>query len=174
MITRVEIPVSSYDAAVSNMTTTFSYPLPDNGCSNVISAYLQGKRLTPKHIHYNGDKTIVEFMDGEKVIVTKEKGSPNSHYLAFCAAVVKRLFGSTSNAIDTFHAADDETQFAMKQAEKAKAKEDKRRQHQERIEQERKLREVRIAQLANELYLKKKAEELATERYENELQDPNF
>lgn len=130
--------------------------------------------VTPKHIHYSGDKTIVEFFDGEKVIVSKESGTSDNHYLAFCAALAKKIFGTTSKVIEAFNAADDVHQYELKQKAKQVAAEEKQRKHRDMVEKERRLRDVRIAQLADELYLKKKAEELANQRIENEMTDPNF
>ena len=47
---------------------------------------------TPKRVIHNGCKTIV----------TREEGVADNPYLAFCAAVTKRVFGSTDKAIKAY------------------------------------------------------------------------
>lgn len=47
---------------------------------------------------YSGPKTIVLWGDGTKTIVSCGEGDTYDHYSGFCAAVVKKLFGSTTHA----------------------------------------------------------------------------
>lgn len=51
-----------------------------------------------KKVIFSGDKTIVLWGDGTKTIVTCGEGDHFDPYSGFCAAVTKRMFGSTSNA----------------------------------------------------------------------------
>lgn len=46
----------------------------------------------------NGPKTIVLWADGTKTIVSCGEGDTYDYYSGFCAAVVKKLFGSTTHA----------------------------------------------------------------------------
>ena len=47
---------------------------------------------------YSGPKTIILWTDGTKTIVSCGEGESYDHYTGFCAAVTKKLFGSTSHA----------------------------------------------------------------------------
>lgn len=47
---------------------------------------------------YNGNKTIIIWTDGDKTIVSCGESECFDHYAGFCAAVVKKVFGSTSAA----------------------------------------------------------------------------
>lgn len=51
-----------------------------------------------KRVIYNGPKTIILWADGTKTIVSCGEDESYDHYTGFCAAVVKKLFGSTSHA----------------------------------------------------------------------------
>lgn len=54
--------------------------------------------LGVKQVIFSGPKTIVFWMDGTKTIVSCGEGDSNDPYAGFCAAVTKRVFGSTSQA----------------------------------------------------------------------------
>lgn len=47
---------------------------------------------------FNGGKTIILWSDGTKTIATCGEGDSFDPYTGFCAAVVKRVFGSTGTA----------------------------------------------------------------------------
>lgn len=51
-----------------------------------------------KRVIFNGNKTIVLWSDGTKTIVTCGEGDSFDEYAGFCAAVTKKVFGSTSAA----------------------------------------------------------------------------
>lgn len=51
-----------------------------------------------KQVIFSGPKTIVLWLDGTKTIVSCGEGDDNDPYAGFCAAVTKRVFGSTSQA----------------------------------------------------------------------------
>ena len=51
-----------------------------------------------KKVIFNGDKTIILWSDGTKTIVTCGESDNFDSYAGFCAAVVKRVFGSTGTA----------------------------------------------------------------------------
>lgn len=51
-----------------------------------------------KRVIFNGDKTIVLWTDGTKTIATCGEGDLFDEYAGFCAAVTKKVFGSTSAA----------------------------------------------------------------------------
>lgn len=52
-----------------------------------------------KNVIFNGGKTIVLWADGTKTIVTCGEGDVFDPYAGFCAAVTKRMFGTTRNAM---------------------------------------------------------------------------
>lgn len=54
--------------------------------------------LKPRRIIYSGPKTIVFWPDGTKTIVSLMEGQEHDEYGAFCAAVVKKMFGATHKA----------------------------------------------------------------------------
>lgn len=54
--------------------------------------------LGVKQVIFSGPKTIVFWLDGTKTIVSCGEGDNNDPYAGFCAAVTKRVFGSTSQA----------------------------------------------------------------------------
>ena len=47
---------------------------------------------------YSGGKTIIIWGDGDKTIVSCGEGEDFDHYTGFCAAIVKKVFGSTTAA----------------------------------------------------------------------------
>lgn len=51
--------------------------------------------LGVKQVIFSGPKTIVFWLDGTKTIVSCGEGDHNDPYAGFCAAVTKRVFGST-------------------------------------------------------------------------------
>ena len=51
-----------------------------------------------KRIVYNNPATIVFWQDGTKTVVKCMDGEPFDKYAGFCAALVKKAFGSTSKA----------------------------------------------------------------------------
>ena len=54
--------------------------------------------LKPTKIIYSGPKTVVFWPDGTKTIVSLGKGQEYDEYTAYCAAVVKKMFGATHKA----------------------------------------------------------------------------
>ena len=54
--------------------------------------------LKPKKIIYSGPKTIVFWPDGTKTMVSLMEGQEHDDYTAYCAAVVKKMFGATHKA----------------------------------------------------------------------------
>ena len=51
-----------------------------------------------KKVIFSGPKTIVLWADGTKTIVSCGAGDTYDYYAGFCAAVAKKLFGSTTHA----------------------------------------------------------------------------
>lgn len=54
--------------------------------------------LKPTRIIYSGPKTIVFWPDGTKTMVSLMEGQEHDDYTAYCAAVVKKMFGATHKA----------------------------------------------------------------------------
>lgn len=56
--------------------------------------------MPPVHkIYFNKKHTTIEWIDGEKTTVGCAEGQQFDEYAGFCAAVLKRLFGSTREAV---------------------------------------------------------------------------
>lgn len=55
-----------------------------------------GETLNVKKVIFNGPKTIVIWADGSKTIASCGEGDEFDPYAGFCAAVTKKVFGSTS------------------------------------------------------------------------------
>ena len=51
-----------------------------------------------KKVIYSGPKTIILWADNTKTIVSCGEADSYDYYSGFCAAVVKKLFGSTTHA----------------------------------------------------------------------------
>ena len=51
-----------------------------------------------KKVIYSGPKTIILWADNTKTIVSCGEADAYDYYSGFCAAVVKKLFGSTTHA----------------------------------------------------------------------------
>ena len=56
-----------------------------------------------KKVIFSGDKTIILWDDKTKTIVSCGENDNYDHYAGFCAAVVKKLYGSTSKAKKILH-----------------------------------------------------------------------
>lgn len=56
------------------------------------------QKFTPKKVIYSGGKTIVIWPDDSKTIVSCGDGDQYDEYAGFCAALAKKIFGSTSAA----------------------------------------------------------------------------
>lgn len=70
-----------------------------NGMNCRCSSRLHRTGVLPlKKVIFSGPKTIVLWGDGTKTIVSCGAGDTYDYYAGFCAAVVKKLFGSTTHA----------------------------------------------------------------------------
>lgn len=70
-----------------------------NGMNCRCSSRLHRTGVPPlKKVIFSGPKTIVLWADGTKTIVSCGAGDTYDYYAGFCAAVVKKLFGSTTHA----------------------------------------------------------------------------
>ena len=54
-------------------------------------------RNTPKRIMRSGRATIVFWEDGSKTVVKLQEGESDNSYLAFLAALGKKIYGSNSH-----------------------------------------------------------------------------
>lgn len=95
-------------------------------------------------IDQSGDVTIITFEDGEVVHVKRGFGEVGDDYSAFCAAMVKRLFGSTSRAKKILRTHTREYLNNVKKAEREK-------KQNEQAEKERTAHQRRIRRLAKSL-----------------------
>lgn len=82
--------------------------------------------LQPKNVYRRGKATIVEWKDGTKTVVVKEDSCEDSMFHGFCAALAKKIFGSTTNVMKTIEEADmDERNRKTKEMDKAFAEQRK-------------------------------------------------
>ena len=77
------------------------------------------------HIVKNGPAMVVFWMDGTKTIVKRKEGEKDDDYLAFCAALAKKIYGNNSRVkriVDNIH---DETKKPVKKSAKKSTKKEK-------------------------------------------------
>lgn len=60
---------------------------------------LREENITPNKIWRNGPWTIVEWRDGTKTKVKAEESDALNPYSGFCAALAKKVFGTTGKAV---------------------------------------------------------------------------
>lgn len=70
--------------------------VPEDEISIDICAY-DYMKLKPIKILYNDPATVVFWNDGTKTVVKRVKGEKSSKYVAFCAALAKRVYGTNSH-----------------------------------------------------------------------------
>ena len=80
---------------------------------------------------FNGDTTIIVWEDGEKTIVHRAPNVPHDPYNAFCAAVCKRLFGSTDKVMKLMEDTDKALQACYRSHENTRKKEANRKKNEE-------------------------------------------
>ena len=76
----------AFQKIMNAMNCRCSFPLHHTGVPPV------------KKVIFSGPKTIVLWADGTKTIVSCGAGDTYDYYAGFCAAVAKKLFGSTTHA----------------------------------------------------------------------------
>ena len=97
--------LNSSDWISSMNNETFSFTIPSTALS-VEDIIFNGKlsnvsiRTIPnvKRVVYNNPATIIFWSDGTKTVVKCMDGEPFEKYAGFCAALAKKVFGSTSKA----------------------------------------------------------------------------
>ena len=67
----------------------------NSNTSNIKTEYKTS--LKPESIDLNGDYTTVHWNDGTHTVVKRAEDEPDNLYAAFCAALAKKLYGSTAN-----------------------------------------------------------------------------
>lgn len=56
-----------------------------------------------KKVIRDDNATIILFEDGSKSVVKKEPLAKDDQYIAFCCAITKRIFGSTTKAVELMY-----------------------------------------------------------------------
>lgn len=111
--------------------------------------------------------TTVEWTDGTTTSVSVEPGSatPGTPYGGFCACVVKKLYGSTSQAIKAMEHADKNAKWPAekKRIEREKLKKMRQATAEMRRENEAKRREELIESYVEDIYAKREAERRVAE-----------
>lgn len=83
-----------------------------------------------KAVTFNDPATIIQWDDGTKTVVKCIKGQKFDQYTGFCAAVCKKLFGTTANAITVMNFFDTNRRAADKQARREREKEEHKKENQ--------------------------------------------
>lgn len=73
-------------------------PPSPSKCNVTITVPARRSFVTIKQVIYSGPKTIILWEDGSKTIVSCGEKDTYDHYAGFCAAITKKVFGSTSAA----------------------------------------------------------------------------
>lgn len=111
-----------------------------------------------KNVSFTDKATIVRFCDGTESVVKVGEGETFEPYMGFCAAIVKRLFGSTSAAKRCLKKKDVVELNRVKEEEKRKRIDEQKKREERnlkraiRAEAKRKL----IGEKADELVIQKK------------------
>lgn len=118
---------------------------------------VSAESICPERIIRNGDYTIVFWFDGEKTVVKREVGSDDSKYVAFCAALAKRVFGSTDSVIKVINDADDERikNLVVKEVEA-----EKEAHRQEEARKQERAKKLRIKKLVQKMRDEEEAEKI--------------
>lgn len=123
------IPSISYDLTI----TSDSNPLQKYVCTNKTP----GKRVPGvKQVYFNekSGHTCVVWDDGTSTVVHCGEGEKFERYLGFCAAVMKKLYGSTSAAKKLMDDKDAELAKARKEEERQRLAEERRKEEAENRE----------------------------------------
>lgn len=114
------------------------------------------------HITKSQNTTIVHWQDGTSTPVTLSQDEPQSEYTAFCAALAKRVYGTTSFVHRLVDRKSDEYIKAKKDAAKLAAK-------TLQIEREARNHERKVRKVAKEMRLHNEAKLLAAKESKNDL-----
>lgn len=86
-----------------NMKDAYAYINHDIAVTNAIYDSITKKNEPKiKKVIWSGNKTIVIWEDGTKTMVSKTPGDFYDPYAAFCAAIVKKLYGNSTRARKAF------------------------------------------------------------------------
>ena len=82
--------IDDYFACLNRLANSIN-----SNTSNIKTEYKTS--LKPESIDVNGDYTTVHWNDGTHTVVKRAEDEPDNLYAAFCAALAKKLYGSTAN-----------------------------------------------------------------------------
>lgn len=118
--------------------------------------------------------TTVEWTDGTTTSVSTEYDGHATPYGGFCACVVKKLYGSTGQAIKMMEHADKNAKLPAekKRIEREKLKKIRQANAEMRQEKEAKRREHLIEMHMEEIYAKREAERRVAEADEKKVYEP--
>lgn len=118
--------------------------------------------------------TTVEWSDGTTTSVSTEDEGHATPYGGFCACVVKKLYGSTGQAIKMMEHADGNAKWPAekKRIEREKLKKIRKANAEMRREKEAKRREHLVEMHMEEIYTKREAERRIAEADEKKVYEP--
>lgn len=78
--------------------------------ANTVFRMMKNEFLPPLRIIHHGPATVVFWKDGTKTVVKLMEGDVYDEYNAFCAAFVKKVYGSTNAVKKAIEAATETVQ----------------------------------------------------------------
>lgn len=78
--------------------------------ANTVFQVVKNEYLPPLRIIHHGPATVVFWKDGTKTVVKLMEGDVYDEYNAFCAAFVKKVYGSTNAVKKAIEAATEAVQ----------------------------------------------------------------
>lgn len=118
--------------------------------------------ICPVNIWENGNNTVVQWEDGTKTVVTAEHPESKSTFAGFCAALAKKIYGSTDKVMKQIDKAVENPKLPAK---KRKEEEERRKQlrefqHELRVKD----RELRIKREMDQMYITEEAKKRIDEQ----------
>jgi len=124
------MPPKTWDQILAATVGPNCYEVDLSDCAGIVKPSIKlpierAPRLSIPEIEntvFNGDTTIIIWKDKTKTIVHCEPDKPRDPYAAFCAAVCKKLFGSTDKVMKVIADTDKAYQAKLRAEAAAKKK----------------------------------------------------
>lgn len=113
------------------------------------------KVVCPVNIWENGNNTVVQWEDGTKTVVTAEHPESKSTFAGFCAALAKKIYGTTDKVMKQIDKAVENPKLPAKQRKEAveRIRAAREAEHKLRV----KGRELRIKREMDQIYIEEEA-----------------
>lgn len=129
--------------------------------------YQQPNVICPVNIWENGNNTVVQWEDGTKTVVTAEHPESKSTFAGFCAALAKKIYGTTDKVMKQIDKAVENPKLPAKRKkeEAERLKLGREIQHEMRVKE----RELRIKREMDQIYIKEEAKKRIDQAYEERM-----